>query len=69
MVASTGGKVSPASAWKNSGAAISISATPATGYSFTNWSGTGTGSYSGTTNPGSVTMGGPVTETATFTQN
>jgi parallel beta-helix repeat protein len=65
----TGGTVSPSSGWRNSGATLSISATPATGYSFTNWTGTGTGSYSGTNNPSSVTMGGPITETATFTHN
>ena len=28
-----------------------------------------TGSYSGTNNPASITMNGPITETATFTQN
>src|SRR6266403_5235043 len=66
MKAGTGGTVSPASAWKNSGATVSISATPATGYHFTSWTGTGTGSYSGTNNPSSITMGGPITETATF---
>jgi hypothetical protein len=63
------GTVSPTSGWRSSGAAISISATPATGYSFTNWTGSGTGSFSGTNNPASVTMGGPITETATFTHN
>lgn len=33
---------------------------------FVRWTGTGTGSYSGTTNPASVTMGGPINETATW---
>jgi predicted heme/steroid binding protein len=65
----TAGTVSPASGWRNSGAAISISATPATGYSFSNWTGNGAGSYSGTNNPASITMNGPVTEMATFTHN
>jgi hypothetical protein len=65
----TGGTVTPASAWKNSGAVVSIHATPATGYSFTNWTGSGTGSFTGTNNPASITMGGPITETATFTHN
>jgi len=65
----TGGTVSPTSGWRNGGAAISISAIPATGYGFTNWSGSGTGSFSGTNNPASITMGGPITETATFTHN
>jgi Divergent InlB B-repeat domain len=69
MSHNTGGTVSPASGWKNSGATISISATPATGYHFTNWTGTGTGSYSGTNNPASITMGGPISEAATFTYN
>jgi hypothetical protein len=65
----TGGTVRPASGWRNSGSAVSISAIPATGYSFSNWSGSGNGSYSGTNNPASITMGGPITETATFTHN
>jgi Divergent InlB B-repeat domain len=69
----TGGTVSPSSGWRNSGAAISISATPTNNssvrYNFSGWTGTGTGSYSGTNNPGSITMNGPITETAAFTQN
>ena len=64
-----GGSVSPTSGWRNRGVTVSITATPSTGYSFSNWAGTGTGSYSGTTNPGSITMGGPITEAATFTHN
>jgi hypothetical protein len=69
MAHGAGGTVTPASGWKNSGAAVSIRAMPASGYSFTNWSGSGIGSYSGTNNPVSITMGGPITETATFTHN
>jgi hypothetical protein len=62
----TGGAVRPGSGWKQSGAAVSISAIPANGYSFSNWTGSGTGSYSGPNNPASITMGRPITETATF---
>ena len=69
MTHGTGGTVSPASGWRGSGAAVSISATPTSGYSFTNWSGSGIGSYSGTNNPASITMSGPITETATFIHN
>ena len=65
----TGGRVRPASGWRKSGANISISATPANGYSFSGWTGTGSGSYSGLNNPASITMDGPITETATFTRN
>jgi len=69
MTAGTGGRVSPASGWRNSGATVSIRATPANGYSFSNWTGTGTGSYSGQNNPASITMDGPITENATFIHN
>jgi hypothetical protein len=69
MTHGTGGRVSPASGWRNSGAVVSISATPASGYSFSNWVASGNGSYSGTNNPASITMGGPITETAIFTHN
>ncbi len=65
----TGGTVSPASGWRNSGVTVSITATPAAGYSFSSWAGTGTGSFSGTANPASITMGGPITEMANFTHN
>jgi uncharacterized repeat protein (TIGR02543 family) len=64
-----GGTVSPASGWRNSGAVGSITATSANGYSFAGWSGSGTGSYSGPNDPASITMSGPITETATFTHN
>ena len=65
----TGGTVSPASGWRASGATVSTTATPSSGYHFTNWTGNGTGSYSGTANPSSITMGTPISETATFTHN
>ena len=66
MTAGTGGTVSPASGWRNNGASVSISAIPNTGYTFSTWTGSGNGSFSGTTNPFSITMGGPITESATF---
>ena len=69
MTHGTAGSVSPASGWRNSGVTVSITASPASGYSFDSWAGTGTGSFSGTTNPASITMGGPITEMATFIHN
>jgi Arylsulfotransferase (ASST)/Divergent InlB B-repeat domain len=69
MAQGTGGTVTPPSGWKTSGTVVSIRATPSNGYSFTGWTGSGTGSYSGTNNPASVTMGGPITEMASFTHN
>jgi hypothetical protein len=65
----TGGTQSPASGWRSRGGIISISATPATGYIFSGWTGSGTGSYTGTNNPASITMSGPITEAGAFTQN
>ncbi len=69
MTAGTGGTAAPASDWKNPGDIVNISATASTGYTFANWTGSGTGSFSGTTNPVNVTMNGPITETASFTPN
>jgi hypothetical protein len=69
MTHGTGGIVRPTSGWRNSGASVPITATAASGYHFTNWSGSGAGSYSGTNNPASITMRGPITETAAFGHN
>jgi len=63
------GTVTPASGFKNSGAVVSIHATPTSGHSFTGWTGSGTGSYTGANNPTSITMGSPIMETANFTHN
>ena len=66
MNAGSGGSVSPGSWWTNSGAVVNISATASNGYSFGSWTGSGSGSYSGNNNAASVTMNGPITETASF---
>jgi len=50
--------------WQNAGVSVSIQAPPIGGYTFQSWSGTGSGSYSGTSNPAQVTMNGAITETA-----
>lgn len=67
MNAGAGGTVSPASAFFNSGQSVNISATPNANFAFTSWAGSGTGSFTGSTNPASVTMNAPITETASFT--
>ena len=56
-----GGSITPGG-WYNSGAIATVSATPNAGYVFTGFS----GSLSGTTNPGSLTMTAPMSVTATF---
>ena len=47
------------------GTIVTLTATPATGYSFTGWS----GDLTGTTNPATITMTGDKTVTATFAIN
>jgi hypothetical protein len=67
MAGGTGGNVSPSNGWYNSGQNVGIDATANSGYTFSSWSGSGSGSYSGTTKSTSVTMNGPISETASFT--
>jgi hypothetical protein len=68
------GTVSPASGWYDAGSIVTISATAPTAgtgeqYIWNGWTGSGSGSYTGTNNPATnaVTMNGPVTETASWT--
>ena len=63
---SSAGTVSPSSNWYDSGKQVTISASASSGYKFDKWSGTGSGSYSGTGNPATVTVNAPITETASF---
>lgn len=57
-----GGSISPASGWYNNGQVVQVSATPNSGYPFTGFS----GGLTGTPNPQSVTMNGPVSVMAIF---
>ena len=60
------GTVSPSGMnWYNSGQIVPVSGSPNTGYNFSSW----TGDLTGSTNPASLTMGGPKSVTANFTQN
>lgn len=51
-----------------SGSSVSITSTPPSGYIFSSWSGSGTGSYTGTNNPATITMSSAITETANYNQ-
>lgn len=68
---SGGGTVSPASGgYYAVGSQVQISASPNSGsgyyYSFTGWTGSGSGSYNGAANPATVTINSPISETANF---
>jgi Divergent InlB B-repeat domain/Subtilase family len=64
---SAGGTVAPTTgSFYNAGTVVAISATPNAGFVFSSWTGAGSGSFTGSANPASVTMNGPITETATF---
>jgi hypothetical protein len=60
------GTVTPSCGWYNSGAKVRMTATSNATYKFESWTGTGSGSYTGTKNPATVTMNSAITETATF---
>lgn len=66
MIANPGGSVTPPNGWYNSGDRVTINAIPLSNYNFNVWSGVGNGSYSAFANPATVTMNGPITETANF---
>jgi len=63
---SDGGTITPQSGWHNSGAQVQLNAVPNNGYNFVDWSGTGSGSYSGANNPVTITGEGPIKEYANF---
>jgi hypothetical protein len=64
--AGTGGAVSPAGGWHDAGTVVTVTATPDSGYSFQRWTGSGSGSYTGSANPRNVSINGPVTQQAVF---
>jgi len=67
MKVSGPGTVTPSSGWQNAGVTVTIKATAKTGHTFKSWTGTGTGSYTGTSATHTITMNAAITETATFT--
>lgn len=65
MQVSGTGTVTPSSGYHNAGSQVTITGYPSgIGTRFCYWLGSGTGSYSGSSNPATVTMNSAVTETA-----
>ncbi|MGI0151521.1 MAG: InlB B-repeat-containing protein [Thermoplasmata archaeon] len=69
ILAGGGGSTSTASGWYNTSQTLSLVETPAAGYHFVEWNGTGPGSYSGLSGSASASSNGPITETAVFAPN
>jgi hypothetical protein len=64
---SSGGSLAPGqSGYYASGSMVNLVATPAAGYSFVGWVGTGTGAYSGSAANTNVTVSGTFGESASF---
>jgi len=64
--ASGPGSVKQSSGWYNAGTTITLIATANPQHAFKSWAGTGSGSYTGTQNITTITMTGPITESANF---
>ncbi|MFZ1022756.1 MAG: hypothetical protein WAN87_01295 [Thermoplasmata archaeon] len=62
-----GGSTTPLSGWFPAAAVVVIGEGPANGYTFSNWTGMGSGNYTGPNDSANVTMNGPINETAHFT--
>ncbi len=61
-----GGSVLPPSGTYPAGSSVTLSESPASGYGFAGWRGTGIGSYTGSTSSPTVTMNSNLTEVALF---
>ncbi len=66
MLAKGGGTVTPESGLRTSFTDVEIRATPDPGHRFVEWTGTGDGAYTGSDNPATVTLSGPITQVAHF---
>jgi hypothetical protein len=67
VIAGAGGSATGAgSHWLTPGSNATYTASALPNYAFLRWTGTGTGSYSGTSVTASVMVGGPITESASF---
>jgi len=63
---SVGGSTQPFSGWYAAGSILYLVASPNATYSFTSWTGSGPGNYTGTNGTAAVIVNSPITEVATF---
>ena len=69
MNAGSGGAVQPASGWQDANQAVTIKAHANPGFHFVNWTGSGSGSYTGPNSPATINMNAPITETGNFAKS
>jgi len=62
----SGGSIENSTGWFDSGTSASLSASANTGWKSVGWTGTGSGSYTGSLNKTTVQVNGPIVENATF---
>ncbi len=61
-----GGSTSQSNGWADAGSTVQLSQVASQGWKFEGWTGSGSGSYTGSSNTTSMVIGGPVTETAVY---
>jgi len=61
------GTVTPTSGWCNAGTTVTIKAVADAGHKFNSWTGTGKGSYTGTSKLVTIAINAAISETANFT--
>ena len=66
QVTDSGGTVTPPDGWWPEGSIVPIEAMPGPYHVFGSWIGSGPGSFTGSQNPASVTVSGPITQVADF---
>ncbi|MHB8352312.1 MAG: InlB B-repeat-containing protein [Thermoplasmata archaeon] len=67
MAASGHGNATPSSSeWVNAGASVQLQGLPGAGWVLSNWTGNGSGSYTGSKATTTISVSGPVSEVATF---
>jgi len=62
----TGGSIATGPGWVDAGTTITLTQNASTGWKFEYWTGSGNGSYSGTSNTTAFLLTGPVVENATY---
>ena len=61
-----GGTTSQSGGWADAGSTLQLSQVTSQGWKFVGWTGSGSGSYTGSSNSTNIVVGAPITETAVY---